>query len=239
MDESEYEAVLWDIGGVIVELKSIREGYVAFIAEIATMTDFDPQSALETWKSVLGDHFSSRDGAEYVTARDGYRKATNALFEEPPDETAWMETFRRTSEAAMRPEQYAIETIQALDDAGLYLGIVSDIDTADAESMLSTFGVTDAFDAMTTSEDVGYTKPDSRMFADAIKKLRASDIGPDKTLMIGDRYRHDVEGAAEAGLTSVAYGQDASGPVAAYEIVDLREVLSIAGLTADIDDLAD
>jgi putative hydrolase of the HAD superfamily len=235
MRESHYDAVLWDIGGVIIELKSIREGYATFIAEIATVTDLDPQSALETWTSVLGEHFSSRDGPEYVTAREGYRKATHALFEEPPDETAWMETFRRTSEAAMRPERHAIDTIHALDDAGLYLGIVSDIDTADAESMLSTFGVADAFDGVTTSEDVGYTKPDSRMFTDAIDKIQAKKVDPDKALMIGDRYRHDIEGAAEAGLTPIAYGEDASGPAAAYEIANLREILSIAGLTSPHD----
>jgi putative hydrolase of the HAD superfamily len=228
--EYEYDAVCWDIGGVIVELESIREGYAAFVAELAAAYDLDPAAALETWKSALGEHFRSRDGTEYVTAREGYRKATNALFEDPPDEEAWMRTFRRTSEASMRPEPNAVETIRALDEAGVHLGVVSDIDTREADSMLSTFGVADAFDAVTTSEDVGYTKPDRRMFEDAIGKARANGVDPDRTLMVGDRYRHDVEGAAEAGLTPVAYGDGARGPAAAHEIDDLRALLDIVGV---------
>jgi putative hydrolase of the HAD superfamily len=232
MSDHEYDAVLWDIGGVIVELKSIREGYATFVAELAAAYDLDPEAALDTWKSALGEHFRSREGTEYVTAREGYRKATNALFEDPPDEAAWMRTFRRTSRDAMRTEPNAVETIRALDDAGLHLGIVSDIDTAEAGSMLSGFGVEDCFDAVTTSEDVGYTKPDTRMFEDAKSKL-PPEVSPDRTLMVGDRYRHDVEGASEAGLTPVAYGEDAAGPAAAHEIADLRELLDIVGAGTD------
>jgi putative hydrolase of the HAD superfamily len=228
--DHQYDAVLWDIGGVIVELGSIREGYAAFVAELAAAYDLDPEVALETWKTSLGDHFRSRDGTEYVTAREGYRKATNALLEDPPEETAWMRTFRRTTETSMRPEPNAVETIHALDEAGLHLGIVSDIDTAEADSMLGSFGVRDAFDAVTTSEDVGYTKPDRRMFADAISKLRANGVDPDRTLMVGDRYRHDVEGSAAAGLAPVAYGEDAFGPAAEHEITDLAAVLDIVGV---------
>jgi putative hydrolase of the HAD superfamily len=228
MSDHEYEAVLWDIGGVIVELKSIREGYAAFVAELAAAYDLDPEAALDTWTSALGEHFRGREGTEYVTAREGYRKATNALFEDQPDEEAWMRTFRRTSRDAMRTEPGAVDTIRGLDGLGLHLGIVSDIDTAEAHSMLSEFGVAECFDAVTTSEDVGYTKPDARMFADAKSKLPGS-VTPDRTLMLGDRYRHDVEGAKEAGLTAVAYGEDAAGPVADYEIADLRELLDIVG----------
>jgi len=96
--------------------------------------------------------------------------------------------------------------------------------------MLGSFGVRDAFDAVTTSEEVGYTKPDRRMFEDAISKLRANGVAPDRALMVGDRYRHDVEGSAEVGLTPVAYGEDAFGPAAEHEITDLAAVLDIVGV---------
>jgi putative hydrolase of the HAD superfamily len=48
--------------------------------------------------------------------------------------------------------------------------------------------------------------------------------------MVGDRYRHDVEGASEAGLVPVAYGEDAHGPAAEFEIRDLRELLEVVGV---------
>jgi putative hydrolase of the HAD superfamily len=229
-----YDAVCWDIGGVIVELKSVREGYAAFVSELADEYGLDAEAALETWRSRLGKHFKSREGTEYASARDGYRKASAALFPggEAPPEEEWWPVFRRANEAHLRAEPGAVETIRALDDAGIHLGIVSDIDANEADSFLGGFGIAECFDAVTTSEAVGHTKPDRRMFEDAISKL-PDGVAPDETLMIGDRYRHDVEGAADAGLVPVAYHEDADGPKAAHRIDDLRELLDVVGLGTD------
>lgn len=221
-----YDAVLWDIGGVIVELKSVREGYAAFVAELAAEHDLDPEAALDTWKSTLGEHFKGREGTEYRTAREGYEKATAALFDgDPPDD--WEATFAEATDATLRAEDGAVETVRALDEAGLELAIVSDIDTREAENMLETFGVRERFDHVTTSEDVGHTKPDARMFRDALDAL---DVAPGRALMVGDRHSHDVAGAADLGIGTVGYGEDGWGPEADHEIDDLRELLDVVGV---------
>lgn len=222
----EYDAVLWDIGGVIVELKSVREGYAAFVAELAAESDLDPEEALDTWTSVLGEHFKGREGTEYRTARAGYEKATAALLDgDPPAD--WEATFAAATDATLRAEDGAVETIRALDDAGLQQAIVSDIDTREAENMLETFDVRDCFDHVTTSEAVGHTKPDARMFRDALDAL---DADPERTLMVGDRHSHDVAGAAELGVGTAGYGEDGRGPQADHEIDDLRELLDVVGV---------
>ena len=224
--EFEYDAVLWDIGGVIVELKSVREGYAAFVAELAAEHGLDPESALETWKTTLGEHFRGREGTEYRTARAGYEKATTALFDgDPPDD--WEETFADATDATLRAEDGAVETIRALHDAGLEQAIVSDIDTREAENMLETFGIRECFVHVTTSEDVGHTKPDERMFRDALEAL---DVDPGRALMVGDRHSHDVAGAADLGIDTAGYGEEGWGPEADHEITDLREVLDVVGV---------
>ncbi len=221
-----YRTVLWDIGGVIVELASIRAGYAAFIDELSADFDLDPDDALERWKTVLGDHFRGREGNEYRLARDGYAKATAALFDgEPPSD--WRGRLETATEAELRPKEHAVGTIGTLSNGGFDLAIVSDIDTPEAHLMLDTFGVRDRFDHLTTSEAVGYTKPDGRMFRDALDAL---DADPDRTVMIGDRYDHDIAGAAALGIETVAYGADARGPLADHEIEDLRAVLDIVGV---------
>ena len=218
-----YEAVFWDIGGVIVELASVREGYAAFVAELADERGLDAESALETWKTALGEHFRGRDGTEYRTAREGYRKATAALFDgEPPD--GWRDCLDRATSATLRTEPGAVETIERLADAGLEQAIVSDIDTREAEDMLASFGVREHFDHVTTSEAVGHTKPDERVFRDA---LSATGADPGDVLMVGDRYDHDVAGAAAVGIDAVGYGEDAWGPEATCEITDLRKLLDV------------
>ena len=221
-----YEAVFWDIGGVIVELASVREGYAAFIAELADERGLDAESALEMWETALGEHFRGRDGTEYRTAREGYRKATAALFDgKLPD--GWRDRLDRATSATLRTEPGAVETIERLADAGLEQVIVSDIDTREAEDMLASFGVREYFDHVTTSEAVGHTKPDERVFRDA---LSATGADPGDVLMIGDRYDHDVAGAATVGVDAAGYGENAWGPEATYEITDLRELPDVVSL---------
>ena len=226
MTECDPRTVLWDIGGVIVELASIRAGYAAFVDELAAESSLDSDDALEAWKTTLGDHFRGREGNQYRLAREGYAKATTALFDgNPPAD--WRSRLEASVKDALRPKDGAIETITALSSSGVGLAIVSDIDTPEAHLMLETLGVRDHFDHVTTSEAIGYTKPDERMFRDA---LEATTADPARTVMIGDRYDHDISGAAALGIETVGYGPDAQGPKADHEIEDLRDVLEIVGV---------
>ena len=220
------EAVLWDIGGVIVELKSIRDGYAAFVEDVSAEAGLDPETALEAWKTTLGDHFKSGDGTRYMLARVGYAKATEALFDgdPPPD---WEPRLESAVSSALRPEPGAVEAITAISESDLEQAVVSDIDTPEARRMLGAFGVGGRFARVTTSEAVGHTKPDERMFRDALDAL---GVDPGRAVMIGDRYDHDIAGAAALGIETVGYGPDARGPEADHEVDDLREVLDLVGV---------
>lgn len=236
MTETEYEGVLWDIGGVIVELKSIRDGYADFVDALAHEHDLDSDEALEAWKGTLGAYFAGTEGSEYRPAREGYVRATESLLEgveDPPAFEVWWPRFREVAAANLRTEPGAVDVIGALDDAGVYLGVLSDVDTEEALAMFEAAGIRERFDHVTTSEEVGYRKPDRRMFETAKERLAEAGIDPARTLMVGDRYRHDVEGAREAGLVPVGYGADAHGPAAEFEIRDLRELLEIVGITVE------
>jgi len=223
VSDPRYEAVLWDIGGVLVELASVRAGYAAFVAELADAHNLDREAALATWRETLGEYFRGREGTEYRPAREGYRTATAALFDgDPPD--GWERTFERATGAALRPVDGAVGTVERLADRGVAQAVVSDIDTREAENALVTLGVRDRVAHVTTSEAVGFTKPDERMFRDA---LAALDVAPGAALMVGDRYEHDVAGAAAVGIDAAAFGADARGPAATHELDDLRDLPDI------------
>lgn len=222
-----YDGVLWDLGGVVVDLASVREGHAAFVADLADRHEPDVDDPLATWREALGAYFREREGTTYRTAAAGYRRATAALYEDPPPESAWRPLFEEVTRATLRPEPGAVETLRLLDGAGCYQAVVSDVDTAEAEGMLGTFGVRDCFAALTTSEAVGYTKPDARMFETALSK---APVSADRLVMVGDRYEHDVKGASAAGIDAVAYGADATGPAADHGIDDLRELPGVVGV---------
>jgi putative hydrolase of the HAD superfamily len=225
MSDTRYTAVFWDIGGVIVDLRSIREGYAAFLTELCEKYDLPFEETTDTWKSVLGEHFKSRDGTEFRSAREGYVKATAAVFDGPaPDESEWWPLFEEATAGTLRAEPGALDAIRTLDAAGVYQGVISDIDHREMENMLGAFGLHDCFDAVTTSEAVGYTKPDSRMFETAIAAWGGD---PADGLMVGDRYDHDVAGGKDAGMGTVAYGEDAAGEKADYVVDDLGRLPAI------------
>jgi len=229
----DWDAVFFDIGGVLVNLPSIRAGYAAYLQEFAAEYDLDPEWAVETWRETLGEYFAAAKGTEYRPAHAGYEQAFQALVEEDLSEDDWAPGFREATTRSLEPEPNAVETIRALFETGLYLGIISDVDTREADRMLDQFGIRDAFDGITTSEDVGRKKPDPAMFEDA---LRGAPVDPGRSLYVGDRYEHDMEGGTAGGLRTVAYG----GPAAeAVEKRDGYRVQDDDAIDFVIDDLSD
>lgn len=225
-----YDAVFWDVGGVILNIPSISRGQQAFVEAAVREYNLDhtTESALETWQDGMRAHFAGRENGEYRTAREARRKAADALFDGDPPED-WRELHERVTAEHTEPNSGAIETLTALGEAGVYQAIVSDADEGGIPDMLDRFGVDEHIAHVTTSEAVGYTKPDQRMFETALEK---ADVDPARGLMVGDKYENDMAGAKEAGLTTVAFGAD-DGPAVDHHVDDLREILEIVGIERD------
>ncbi|MFC7223735.1 HAD family hydrolase [Halalkalicoccus sp. GCM10025322] len=216
------DAIFWDIGGVILDSSSVRTAHERFVAELCERHDLgEPDEVLGTWRAELGAHFREREGTTFRSAREGYERAMAAVGDVPAEE--WEPIFERTLFDSIEPNPGAVETIEALSNRELHLGVISDVDTAEGRRILETFDVHDRFDSITTSEMVGRTKPDPAIFEAA---LDAAEVDPERSLMIGDRYRHDVEGAKRVGMRTAAYGTE-DGPAVDYRLSDLRELLEI------------
>ncbi len=79
---------------------------------------------------------------------------------------------------------------------GLRTGVVSDADALLLRSLLNKHGLTGLLDAIVISDEVGFLKPDPRVFETA---LGAVGCEAHEALMVGDA-RRDIEGAKETGL---------------------------------------
>lgn len=250
---AEYEGAFFDIGGVLLDLSSVRDGYEAFLERYADREGIEDVDALTAdWKRALGHYFRSREGTDYRTARAGYGRAIDlavaaregtdldallageAEVERSIPESEWFPLFEAASDEHLAPTEGAVETVRALDEAGLYLGIISDIDRWEADRILDRFGIRDRFDDVTTSEEVGRTKPDARMFETA---LSAAPVDPEASVYVGDRYEHDMRGGSAVGLVTVAHGGTAAERAEAdpdravdHVIDDLRELLDVVGV---------
>ena len=89
-------------------------------------------------------------------------------------------------------------------------------------------GLFSHFDTIVLSEDAGVNKPSQAFFDYAFRTTGAS---PEATLMIGDNFVTDIQGAQAAGLDVVFFNRypdqfQAPAPVN-YEIHNLKELLTI------------
>lgn len=227
IDGPRIEAVLWDIGGVILDIDSVRAGHEEFSAWLVDAYDLESvERVVETWRREIGEYFRERDGTEFRPARDAYQQAIEASVGEslPPEE--WQPRFWEILGDHLRPNPKATETIERLAPTDRHQGIVSDVDADEGRFILDRLGVIDRFDAITTSEEVGRTKPDPAMFETALER---AGVDPEHAVMIGDRYSHDMEGAAKLGIRTAAYGAD-PGPAVDVQLDDLDELLSLLDL---------
>jgi len=80
------------------------------------------------------------------------------------------------------------------------LGVVTNGDSQQQRRKLATLGILDRFGCVAVSGEIGWSKPDPRLFLVACE---AGCTEPRDAVYIGDRYETDVLGARRAGLRAV------------------------------------
>lgn len=96
---------------------------------------------------------------------------------------------------------------------------------------LAASGLSEYFEAVVVSADLGVAKPDPSVFEHALSSL---GLDPDDAVMVGDSLSKDVEGALAAGLGAVWVNR--SGRSA--QSTDLIEVSTLSGLPDALSRLA-
>lgn len=97
------------------------------------------------------------------------------------------------------PRDGALETVTALRDRGIPLGLIS-MCAPDAPAMWRTSPFAGLFDVEVFSSEVGLRKPDPAIYRFAIDRLQ---IPSEETLYCGDGSYRELTGAAAVGLVAV------------------------------------
>ncbi|GAA3095537.1 putative hydrolase of the HAD superfamily [Kribbella aluminosa] len=194
MTNVKIEAVLFDWGGTL-----------------ATWHDI---SLHETWRAVTtvldeanADELAARlvaaEGSVWRRSRDQHRSST---FDEvcalaeivmTPDGLA---EYERQWDPHTVLEPDAAETLQALRDGGLKLGVLSNTiwPRRRHEEIFARDGVLELFDGAVYTSEIAHTKPHPEAFLAAMRAVGVSD--PSRCLFVGDRLFDDVWGAQNAGM---------------------------------------
>lgn len=92
---------------------------------------------------------------------------------------------------------------------------------------LASANMTDLFDGLYISEEVGFEKPDVRFFDYIFNDARITDLS--KVVMIGDSLSSDIEGANRVGIDSIWFsnGAETSDKTYTKKVDNLSEILEL------------
>ncbi len=112
------------------------------------------------------------------------------------------QTYIAGMRAYLEPMAGAAETLRALREQGLRVGLISNTIWPDAEHMidLDRYGLTPFIEHFIFSAEIECWKPERAIFE---RGLAALDLLPHETAFVGDSLYFDVWGAQQAGLRGV------------------------------------
>ena len=129
------------------------------------------------------------------------------------------------------PYSDAHSTLATLVDKGYKLGIIANQNFG-TEKRLESWGLRRYFDVIVSSAELGYSKPDKKIFQ---KAFELAECVADESIMVGDRLDNDIIPAKELGMKTVwiknglaqYQGVKLGEGVADYQIDWLSELLRI------------
>jgi putative hydrolase of the HAD superfamily len=112
------------------------------------------------------------------------------------------------------------------------LAIVSDSQPAYILPELRMSGLEPFFEVVVISAQLGFRKPDRRMFRAALERM---GLAPDEVIHVGDTWERDVQGALDTGIEAVWLCRDDQPALVPAKrkvrlIRDLRELPGIVGV---------
>lgn len=219
-----------------------------------TLWDFD-KAAHETLSDLFALYVQAHTHYSFQHFYDRYREINSNLWDqyrrhEIPKEALRVKRFSLTLEemgldrpwiANQLADMYvqviaeksylfphALETLEYLLTKGYTMAVMTNGFKEVQYHKIERCSLEKYFPHLFISEEIGFNKPDIRIFSHALKKM---NVSPDQALMIGDDYEVDIVGAAAAGIDQVFFNPHTEAAEiskeATYKISSLKELTKI------------
>ncbi len=215
------EAVLFDLGGTLITTSPVSEvmlrilridGVERSLEEIEQARKAAEKYIDTETLPILGDEFWVQSNTQ-VLRHLGIRDASSLA--EKMTKLWWQH-----ADVKLFPD--AEETLKALKQRGLKIGLITNGLESDVREILPRIGLAGFFDVETTSDKVGKMKPKREVFVYALERL---GVSPDKALFVGDMIEHDYKGAKECGLKALLVDRENIAGENVEKISSLKELL--------------
>ncbi len=207
------KAILFDLIGTLIDEESDWEaldhlmGLVVRKFELdADPRDFSGDFSLALMEILHQEEDASEPADEFAPFEEAAKGIFGALLEvrgyyaSTADVDWFWGAYLDVHRQVWRLYPEVSEVLRKLKADGHFIGIVSDADRRLAAEASLVLKLDACVDAVTTSEEAGFVKPNPAMFLLAAEK---AGVDPADCLVVGDSFERDVEGAHAAGMPAV------------------------------------
>ncbi len=198
----EMHAVLFDLFGTLITAESDDNAHRALSEKLAHIHDyvFSGEEHFQLYYELV----HGKRSREKLTSSKAVWEALKELsrkygFKLRIDYPGVRKLHLMFHIAYAEPYPDAVEALKKAKTLCGKVGLVSDADNDMAYGILYKLKFLQYLDTVVTSEEIGVSKPDPKLFLVAAERLGAR---PENTVMIGDSWK-DVEGSKNAGMKAV------------------------------------
>lgn len=145
---------------------------------------------------------------------------------------AWYDAYFLEYTRAWTLYDDALPCLELLAASGIRFGIITNGDLDFQTAKIERVGLASRVEHVITSGELGYAKPDARIFEHACSVF---EVAPSEAAYVGDRLRTDAIGASAAGLTGVwldRLGAASANELAAARVSGVPVIRTLAELPA-------
>ena len=201
------KAVFFDVEGTFLQISpSVGEVYARFWREKGY--EVSPSEVMERFVKAFRDKFK-HDRVDRWTqelCKKGWYQVFEKTFESFKNAPCFDEVFQKswdffaTKDCVVLAEDFP-EILRLLKKEKIKTAVISNWD-ARLRNILRELGLEDLLDEVFIGCEVGYLKPDLRLYQTALEVL---GVKPEETLMIGDSIENDVKPAKALGMLTYHY----------------------------------
>jgi len=201
-------AVLFDLDDTLVDHRHAAHAAMSGVRERFPVFASVPLTALAAEHHRILEHLHHEVALgtlDVAHARvERYRRLLAFVGADAALASAAAELHRRVYQANRRRVDGALDVVSLI-ARERPVAVVTNNTVAEQTEKLATFGFAPYVSALVTSEEIGAAKPDGRIFAAALDRVGCAACD---AVMVGDSWRHDVEGARAAGIAAVWLDRD-------------------------------
>ena len=140
------------------------------------------------------------------------------------------ETYHARRDDAIRPFEDAVATVEWLRANGCRLALLTNGGSKGQRLKIDRFDLAPLFDAILIEGEVGFGKPDPRIYTQA---LAALDVQASEAWMVGDNLEWDVAGPQREGIAGIWIDARGRGIPAGHAVRPDRIIGRLADLRSD------